>query len=119
MSMQEYFDVKSRAPSPSRQTSRLWYAAPPKLCDHNEDIVRIFSNTFRRHIPHTFSLFKETSVRGKGRDAYVLALAAVGGLFCDVPGSFEVTKSMYNDARRLLLGSVRHQTTKNDKEGLC
>ncbi|KAJ9608016.1 hypothetical protein H2200_007004 [Cladophialophora chaetospira] len=106
MSMQEYFEAKSRAPSPSLKANKFWYGATPTLNDHNEDIVRVFSRTFRKHIPQTFTLFKEPTVSGKGRDAYTLALAAVGGLFCDVPGSSEVSKSMYNDARRLLLASV-------------
>lgn len=105
--MQEYFDRKSRAPSPSvSKADRKWYSAPPNLNDHNQDIIRVFLNIFRRHIPNTFSLFKGPTVSGKDRAAYILATAATGGLFCNVPGSAEVAKSMYNDARRLLLASV-------------
>ena len=106
-SMQEYFDGKSRPPSPSlNKASRKWYSAPPNLHDHNKDIVTIFLNIFRKHIPKTFSLFEETTVSPKGRAAYTLAMAATGGLFCTVLGSATVAKSMYNDARRLLLASV-------------
>ena len=106
--MQDYFDRKSRAPSPSSsKAGKKWYSAPPNLNDHNQDIIRVFLNIFRRHIPKTFSLFKHTTVGAKSRAAYTLAKAAIGGLFCNVPGSAEVAKSMYNDARRLLLASVR------------
>ncbi len=106
-SMQQYFDSKSRPPSPSLdKASKLWYSAPPNLKDHNEDVVRVFLSIFRRHIPHTFTLFEDTTVVQKDQAAYTLAMAATGGLFCTVSGSADVTKSMYNDARRLLLASV-------------
>ena len=86
----------------------MWYSAPPNLNDHDRDIIRVFQKIFRRHISKTFSLFEDTATtNGKNRAAYILAMAATGGLFCTVPGSAEVAKSMYNDARRLLLASVR------------
>jgi hypothetical protein len=84
----------------------MWYSAPPNLDDHNKDIVGIFLKIFRRHIPETFSLFKDSNVSRKDKAAYTLAMAAIGGSFCTVPGSAEIAKSMYNDARRLLLASV-------------
>ena len=113
--MQEYFDRKSRAPSPSlNKASKMWYSAPPNLDDHNKDIVRVFLNIFRRHIPETFSLFKDPAVSRKNRAEYTLAVAATGGLFCTVPGSAEVAKSMYNDARRLLLASFSVRNTLDD-----
>ncbi|KEF52372.1 uncharacterized protein A1O9_11613 [Exophiala aquamarina CBS 119918] len=102
--MQEYFDRKSRAPSPSlSKASKMWYSAPPNLSDHNQDIVRVFLNIFRRHIPETFPLFKDAAVGHKNRAAYTLAMAATGGLFCPVSGSAEVAKALYNDSRKLLL----------------
>jgi hypothetical protein len=105
--MQEYFDRKSRAPSPSlNKASKMWYSAPPNMDDYNKDILRVFLNIFRRYIPETFPLFKDFTVGGQNRAAYTLAIAATGGLFCSVPGSAEVAKAMYNDARRLLLASV-------------
>ncbi|KAK5258600.1 hypothetical protein LTR20_003141 [Exophiala xenobiotica] len=113
--MQEYFDRKSRAPSPSlNKASKMWYSAPPNLDDHNKDIVRVFLNIFRRHIPETVSLFKDPALSRKNRAEYTLAAAATGGLFCTVPGSAEVAKSMYNDARRLLLASFSVRNTLDD-----
>lgn len=107
-SMQEYFDRKSRAPSPSlNKASKMWYSTPPNLIDHNKDILRVFLGIFRRHIPQTFSLFKDNTSGRQNRAAYILAMAATGGLFCTVPGSAQVAKSLYNDARRLLLAHVR------------
>lgn len=105
--MQEYFDRKSRAPSPSlNKASKMWYSSPPNLDDHNKDISRVFLDIFRRHIPETFILFQDSTISRKNRAEYTLTIAATGGLFCTVPGSAEVAKSMYNDARRLLLASV-------------
>ncbi|KAH8696269.1 hypothetical protein BGW36DRAFT_408196 [Talaromyces proteolyticus] len=104
--MQEYFDRKSRAPSPSlNKASKMWYSAPPNMDDHNKDIVMVFLSIFQRHIPETFPLFKESTLGRQNLAAFTLAMAATGGLFCTVPGSAEVAKAMYNDARRLLLAS--------------
>ncbi|EXJ75898.1 uncharacterized protein A1O5_00406 [Cladophialophora psammophila CBS 110553] len=41
-------------------------------------------------------------------------MAAVGGLFCAVSGSSEVSKSMYNDARRLVLASFNRRNILGD-----
>ncbi|KAH8799730.1 hypothetical protein F5884DRAFT_115759 [Xylogone sp. PMI_703] len=113
--MQEYFDQKSRAPSPSlNKASKMWYSSPPNLYNHDKDILKVFLRIFRRHIPETFSLFKDSTVGRKTRAEYTLAMAATGGLFCTVPGSAEVARSMYNDARRLLLASFNASATPND-----
>ena len=105
--IQEYFDRKSRAPSPAlNKANAMWYSAPPILEDHDNDVVNVFLHVFNKHIPETFPVFVEACVGHDQRAEYCLAMAATGGLFCSVPGSFEVAKSMYNDARRLLLAYV-------------
>lgn len=107
--MQEYFDRKSRPSSPSpNKPSKVWYSAAPLLENHNRDIIRVFHNVFRRHIPKTFSLFEDTAITSsKCQPAFTLALAATGGLFCGTPGSAQVAKAMYGDARRMVLSTVR------------
>lgn len=113
--MQEYFDQKSRAPSPTRNKSNLmWYSAPPNLQDYDEDVFNVFINLFHKHIPETFPLFNEIGANQRVKDLHpehCLAMAATGALFCSVPGSFDVAKSMYNDARRILLAKVCAQYT--------
>lgn len=105
--MQEYFDRKSRAPSPTlNKANVMWYSAPPILEDHDKEVVNVFLNLFHDHIPETFPLFNDSTVNQNTRVEHCLAMAATGGLFCSVPGSFEVAKSMYNDARRLLFAYV-------------
>lgn len=86
----------------------MWYSAPPDLGHHNKDVLTVFHKVFRRHIPKTFSLFEDTTAatNSTNQPAYMIAMAALGGLFCTTPGSAEVAKSMYNDARRMLLSSV-------------
>jgi hypothetical protein len=66
----------------------------------------VFLRLFQRHIPPTFPIFERSSSMHKHPPSYVLAAAAVGGLFCAVAGSAEVARSMYNDARRLNLAAV-------------
>jgi hypothetical protein len=106
--MQDYLDRKSRPSSPSpAKASKVRYSAPPLIENHNRDIIRVFQNVFKRHIPKTFSLFEDAAVTSsKCQPAFTLALAATGGLFCTVPGSARVAKSMYDNARRMVLSIV-------------
>lgn len=105
--MQDYFESKSRAPSPSLDKARRgWYSLLPAHNNHSQDVVKVFLKLFRMHIPKTFSIFKDIHSDHTRQSCYNLAMAATGGLFCAVLGSAEVAKSMYNDARRLLLASV-------------
>lgn len=105
--LREYFDRESRAPSPApNKVESMWFSKPPKLQDHDVDVLNVFLNLFYRHIPKTFTLFETSRITDQNKSYYTLALAAVGGLFCSVNGSFEIVKVMYNDSRRLLLASV-------------
>lgn len=106
--MQSYFEDKSRPPSPSlNKASKLWYSRPPNFEDLDKDILAIFLGLFRRHIPGTFTLFEDISTDFNATSVEcVLAMAALGGTFCSVHGSAEISRSIYNDARRLLLASV-------------
>lgn len=105
--MQEYFDRKSRKSSPSApdKASVMWYSAPPNLDDHDKDVLNVFVSLFHKHVSETFTIFKELHAPTRTRPEYILAMAATGGMFCLVPGSADVAKSMYNDSRRLLLAS--------------
>lgn len=105
--MQGYFDQRSRAtcPSPNKAAS-MWYSAPACLWDHDLEILNVFLNLFARNVPRFFRLFNDLSVTSQTRPDYVLAAAAIGGLYCTTTGSFEFSKAMYNDSRRMLLASV-------------
>lgn len=84
----------------------MWYSAPAGLWNHDLEIINVFLNLFTRNVPRFFRLFEDLAVTTETRPDYVLAAAAVGGLYCSTTGSFEFSRAMYNDSRRLLLASV-------------
>lgn len=112
--MQDYFDQRSRTLSPSpNKAASMWYSAPASLWDHDREVTNVFLNLFSRNVPRFFKLFQNLVITNDTRPDYVLAAAAVGGLYCTTPGSFELCKAMYNNSRRLLLASVRAIPTKS------
>lgn len=107
--MHEYFNRKSRPSSPPSSPNKaasMWYSAPASLSDHDPEIVNVFLNMFSRNVPNWFKLFQDSIFTVETRPEFILAAAAVGGLYCSINGSFEFSKAMYNDSRRLLLASV-------------
>ncbi|KAH8688649.1 hypothetical protein BGW36DRAFT_442920 [Talaromyces proteolyticus] len=89
----EYFDRESGAPSPAyNKVESMWFSKPPKLQDHDVDVLNVFLNLFYRHMPKTFPLFEMSRITNQNKSYYILALDAVGGLFCSVNGSFEIVK---------------------------
>ncbi|KAF2102966.1 hypothetical protein NA57DRAFT_52505 [Rhizodiscina lignyota] len=114
--IRRYFNHHSRTSSPSEadETSgKLYYSDPPNLAIYDAQVLKIFLNLFWRHIPPSFPIFEDLCL-GRHPDAhYVLALAAVGGLFCSVEGSLKMAMAMYNDSRRLVLRKVVVQSSFN------
>ena len=108
-SVQDYFNRRALArPSQPLSNSVIleWHASPPSLSHHGVDVLNVFLNIFHRNIPHTFPLFDDISIEPGTRPDFVLAAAAVGGLYCRVKNSFEFSKAMFNDSRRSLFTSV-------------
>ncbi|KAK5727905.1 hypothetical protein LTR17_012328 [Elasticomyces elasticus] len=104
--MRNWFDGSSRPSSPSRNRARkMWYSALPNLTNYKQEVKEVFLRLFQKHIPATFTIFERSNCQHKRPASYILIMAAVGGLFCSVPGSAEVARSMYNDARRLSLAT--------------
>ncbi|KAK3673517.1 hypothetical protein LTR78_006751 [Recurvomyces mirabilis] len=105
--MQDWFSATSRSSSPSRNRIRkMWYSGMPDPDHYKKEVKEVFLRLFMKHIPHSFPLFdRKHSSEHERPVMYVLAMAAVGGLFCSVPGSGEVARSMCNDARRLVLAA--------------
>lgn len=54
-----------------------------------------------------FQTFEALAIDEQTLPDVVLAMAAVGGLFSTLQGSFDISVALYNDARRLALGRVR------------
>ena len=114
--MQVYFERRSGPPSPSSgRAKQTWYFTPPSLQIYDHDITSIFLENARTHLSKTFALFADFKVTLNTREELCLAMAAVGGLYCQVTDSFKIAKAMYNDARRLLLASrYRGMLSKQD-----
>ena len=107
--MQSHFQRRSRAPSPTAgEATQMWYSKQPRLQIYDKDIVNVFLNLGRRHLATTFAVFANFEADAGTSEELCLVMAAVGGLFCEVPGSTKIAKSLYNDSRRILLESVRN-----------
>ena len=83
-----------------------WFSALPYIDSYDDEVVNVFVNLARVNICSTFKVFSDFVVHGNTPHELYLAMAALGGLFCQVQGSYKVAKTMYNDARRLLMASV-------------
>jgi hypothetical protein len=102
--MREHFRQRSRAPSPSRvDTGQQQYSVAPNLAQYDEQIINVFLNLGRNHLADTFPVYASFQAVFITKVELCLAMAAVGALYCTVPGSMKVARSLYHDARRLLL----------------
>jgi hypothetical protein len=105
--LQENRRFLSRASSPRRsQEQPRWLLDPPSR-RHDPEIVNVFLNLFAIHVATTFTTFQDFHIRENTPASLILAMAAVGGLFCEIDGSFRITRAMHNDARRIMLTRVR------------
>ena len=105
--MQHYFEQISRPSSPRHEKPKhRWFSAPPRFQIYDEEVINVFVNITKHHLIKTFPILDDFMAAENPRKALHLAYAAVGGLFCNIPGRFKVVNSMYNDARRMLLDPV-------------
>lgn len=78
----------------------------PNIQMHDTDIMSFFLSKFTRHILPMMPIFQDVEHSVDFSPGLVLATAAVGGLFCPIEGSFQISLAMYSDARRLALSRV-------------
>jgi len=108
--MRDFFQRRSRAPSPTRGEPRQlwnqWYSAPPHLQIYDEEVINILLNLARTHLSSTFAIFSDFEATADNKDELCLAMAAVGGLFCTVSESAKVAKKLHNDARRMQFEAI-------------
>lgn len=88
------------------ETSQRWYSSLPDLAVYDIQIIEIFASLTSENVAEFFPIFEGFRVNTDAGNELCLAMAAVGGLFCQVPDSFRVAKAMYNDARRLTFSKV-------------
>jgi len=85
----------------------MWYSRMPDHTHYKKEVMEVFLRLSTKHIPYSLHPFyRRHSSEHKRPAMYVLAVAAVGGLFCSVSGTSTVARSMCNDARRLVLAAV-------------
>ncbi|TKA68425.1 hypothetical protein B0A49_08387 [Cryomyces minteri] len=116
--MQLYFEQISRPSSPRReQPKNRWFSAPPRIQIYDEEVMNVFAHIADHHLANTIPILADFSAIENRRKELHLAYAAVGGLFCNIPGRFKVVNSMYNDARRMLLDPTyqRNVRSLNDR----
>jgi hypothetical protein len=102
--MSDYMEKPSESGSSrSEEYKWLWYSAAPQLYIYDEEVINILLNLARKHISSTFSIFSDFEAKEDTQVELCLAMASVGGLYCRLPGSTEVAKKLFHDARRLLL----------------
>jgi len=97
----------SRSSSPqSRQEANRWLLTLPSMRKFDRQIINCFLSKFMKHIGPTFCSFTGFKIGESTTSEQILAMAAVGGVFCTTNGSFPVARAMCSDARRLLFAQV-------------
>ena len=110
--VQYYYGQISQPPSPGKARSRHdWSTAPLKFQVYDEEVMDLFISIARHHMTPVFPILDIFSA-GEPKRELTLAYAAVGGLFCNIPGRFKIVSSMYNDARRMLLDPTYQQKSR-------
>lgn len=105
--MKDHFQRKSRAAAPSSgPTQYSWFSAPPQFKSYDNEVINAFLNNAKRHVATTFPVLAPFEATYSTAEEIVLAMAAVGAVFCNVAGSERVAKACYNDARRIAFAKV-------------
>lgn len=105
--MKDHFQRKSRAAAPSSgPTQYSWFSAPPQLISYDNEIINAFLINAKRHLATMFPVLAPFEATHGTAEELVLAMAAVGAVFCNVAGSDRVAKACYNDARRIAFAKV-------------
>ncbi|EXJ67491.1 uncharacterized protein A1O5_09504 [Cladophialophora psammophila CBS 110553] len=105
--MREHFQRTSRSASPlTNESNHMWYSSPPRFQVYDRDVLNVFLNLAKVHMASTFKILLPFEAPDGVEEELVAAMAAVGGLFCDVEGSQKVASVLYNDARKMALAKA-------------
>ena len=75
----------------------------PQAEMYDAELVDLLAALAKHHLAKTFPILSVQVGSSRTSWLYNLAMAAVGGLFCDLPGRVRVVNAMYNDTRRMFL----------------
>jgi hypothetical protein len=78
----------------------------PNIQFYDPEIVNYFINKFIQNITPMMPTFQDFGNTLDTLPDLILAMAAVGGLYCPVEGSFRISLALHTDARRLAMSRV-------------
>lgn len=106
--MKDHFQRKSlHAAQSTGPTQYSWFSAPPQLMAYDNDVINVLLNVAKRHLAASFTILSPFEATQNSPEEVVIAMAAVGALFCSTEGSEKVAKACYNDARRITFAKVK------------
>ena len=118
--VQYYFRQNSQPSSPGKDRHKHdWSSASLRFQVYDEEVMNLFVRIAKHHLVETFPVLDSLHATEGPTKELELAYAAVGGLFCNVPGRFKVVNSMYNDARRMLLDPSYQQYSRSVQHKLA
>ncbi|KEF59120.1 uncharacterized protein A1O9_03964 [Exophiala aquamarina CBS 119918] len=103
----------SRAQSPASSSARPHFASAPATEDptstgvDNRAVLDVFITLFEINAaPWLDAITDEIFITSKTPPEWFLAIAALGGLFCNTPGAGTIARWLYNNSRYKLLAFV-------------
>ena len=91
----------------SQQITPTWLKGLRSSVGHyDKEILNYFLEKFFLTTTGAFPTFESFKIESSTLPEVILAMAAVGGLFSRIDKSFDISLSMYMEARRLVLGRV-------------
>ncbi|KEF54731.1 uncharacterized protein A1O9_09173 [Exophiala aquamarina CBS 119918] len=102
-SIRGYFERNGAGTRPVREQLAI---STPRMQIYDAELVDLLATLAIHHLAQAFPILSVqlgTVRTTKFYNLNDLSMAAVGGLFCDLPGRFRVVNAMYNDSRRILL----------------
>lgn len=92
------------------QDATGWVFSNPSIDKYDLFLLNSFLTLFMKNVAPTFVSFHDFCVEDNTSASKLLAMAAMGGLYCGIPGSLNVSSALHSDARRLLLAKVCSDT---------
>ena len=105
--MREYFQRKSLTSYYSLEAAQYcWYSSAPQISRYDSKMLDTLLNNAKRYLAGAFPILEPFEASFDTPEELVLAMAAVGALFCSVSGGERVAKALWNDARRIAFVKV-------------
>jgi hypothetical protein len=95
-----------------------WLRRPVIPNHYDQEVLNILQNIFLKHVAHCFTSYSDYRVCQHTRPEQILAMAAVGALFCQAKDSSKMAMALYNDARWIPMGFVG-LPVRNSRDPAC